>query len=236
MRIRIYQINSELDKNSVKYSGYDDLQKLQGSADIDSGIYKNVYYGDVDAKDLEDIYQLFNSKRVPTHQGHSLSVSDVIQVLESDNERLNNKCFFCDSVGFRTVDFDTSRCQEMDGLRCIYLTPGNKPLDIKLKVDEYETLKDAVQGFVEITYPFDDTVAVVGNEEAKLEGMKGNFRIGSSIYAGPVLIVGDNGGEDFTELTPEQAERYMKRFAEPENISAEEAQTDMGITFIGFNY
>ena len=92
-----------------------------------------------------------------------------------------------------------------------------------------------MHGFVEITYPFDDTVAVVGNEEAKLEGMKGNFRIGSCIFAGPVLIVGDNGGEDFTELTPEQAERYMKRFAEPQDISAEEARTDMGITFIGFN-
>ena len=118
-------------------------------------------------------------------------------------------------------------------MRCIYLTPGNKPLDLRLKVDEYETLKDAVQGFVEITYPFEDTV---GNEEAKLEGMKGNFRIGSSIYAGPVLIVGDNGGEDFTSLTPKQVERYTKRFAEPEEISTEEAQTDMGITFIGFNY
>ena len=82
----------------------------------------------------------------------------------------------------------------------------------------------------------DKTVAVVGNEEAKLEGMKGNFHIGGSIYAGPVLIVGDNGGEDFTSLTPKQAERYMNRFAEPEEISAEEAQTDMGITFIGFNY
>lgn len=231
MRIRIYQINGS-SESANRYMDYDYAIKHGG---IDESEYKNVFYGDVEAKDLEDIYQIFNSKRVPTHQGHSLSVSDVIEIIESDNEKLNGKCFFCDAVGFKTVDFDTTKCQEMDGLRCIYLTPGNKPLDIKLKVDEYETLKDAVQGFVEITYPFDDTVAVVGNEEAKLEGMKGNFRIGSSIYAGPVLIVGDNGGEDFTELTPEQAERYMKRFAEPENISAEEARTDMGITFIGFN-
>ena len=232
MRIRIYQI-ADASESQNRFMDYDYAMEHGG---IDESAYKNVFYGDVEAKDLEDIYQLFNSKRIPTHQGHSLSVSDIIQVLESDDERLNGKCLFCDAIGFKTVDFDTTKRQEMDGLRCIYLTPGNKPLDLKLKVDEYETLKDAVQGFVEITYPFDDTVAVVGNEEAKLEGMKGNFRIGSSIYAGPVLIVGDNGGEDFTSLTPEQAERYMKRFAEPEEISAEEAQTDMGITFIGFNY
>lgn len=232
MRIRIYQI-ADASESQNRFMNYDYAMEHGG---IDESAYKNVFYGDVEAKDLEDIYQLFNSKRIPTHQGRSLSVSDVIEIIKSDNEKLNGKCFFCDDVGFKTVDFNTSRCQEMDGLRCIYLTPGNKPLDLKLKVDEYEVLRDAVQGFVEITYPFDDAVALVGNEEAKLEGMKGNFRIGSSIYASPVLIVGDNGGEDFTELTSEQAEQYMKRFAEPENISAEEARTDMGITFIGFNY
>ena len=34
---------------------------------IDESAYKHVFYGDVEVKDLEDIYQLFNSKRVPTH-------------------------------------------------------------------------------------------------------------------------------------------------------------------------
>lgn len=232
MRIKIYQI-TDSPENHNRFMNYDFTKEHGG---IEENTYKNVFFGDVEAKDLEDIYKLFNTKRVPTHQGRSLSVSDVIEIIESDNEKLNGKCFFCDNVGFRTVDFNTAKCQEMDGMRCIYLTPGNKPIDLRLEVNSYEILKDAVQGFIEITHPFDDTVAVVGNEEAKLEGMKGNFRIGGSIYAGPVLIVGDNGGEDFTSLTPKQADRYMKRFAEPEDISAEEAQTDMGITLIGFNY
>ena len=60
MRIKIYQINSDRDINKVKFAGYDSLQKLQGSTDIDSEIYKNVFYGDVDGDDLEDIYAIFN--------------------------------------------------------------------------------------------------------------------------------------------------------------------------------
>ena len=87
MRIRIYQI-ADSSESANRYMDYDYAMEHGG---IDESEYKNVFYGDVEAKDLEDIYQLFNSKRVPTHQGHSLSVSDVIQVLESDDERLNNK-------------------------------------------------------------------------------------------------------------------------------------------------
>lgn len=113
MRIKIYQINPDKDRNKVKFAGYDSLKRYQGNNDIDSGIYKNVFHGDVDCNDLEDIYTLFNTERVPTHQGHSLSVSDIIQVIDSDNEVLNGKCFFCDSIGYKTVDFDTSKCEEI---------------------------------------------------------------------------------------------------------------------------
>lgn len=236
MRVKIYQIDSDRDKNQVKFLGFEHLQSIQGSTDIDASLYKNVFYGDVEANDPEDVYELFNTKKVPTHQGHSLSVSDVIEVVESEDERLNGKCFFCDSIGFKTVDFDTGKCQKMDGLKCVYITPNHTPVELNLKINEYEVLKDAVGGLIEITRPFDDDIAIVGNDEAKLIGMQGNRRVGNSIYAGPMLIVGDNGGEDFVELTDKQAQRYMEIFAQPEEISEEEVQADTGFTFVGFNY
>lgn len=232
MRIKIYQIDSEKDTNQIKFFSIDSLQKLQGSTDIDSSIYKNVYFGDVDCKDLEDIFTLFNTGRVPTHQGHSLSVSDVIEVIDTDNELLKGKCFFCDSIGYKTIDFDTRKCEEMSGLKCIYITPHHTPIELNLEVNEYNVLRDTVKGIIEITRPFDDDIAIVGNDEAKLINMEGNRRIGKSIYAGPILIVGDNGGEDFVTLTQEQADRYMQMFAQPEEISQEEVESDMGYTFI----
>lgn len=235
MRIKIYQINSDRDINKVKFSGYDSLQKLQGSTDIDSGIYKNVFYGDVDGDDLEDIYAIFNMDRVPTLQGHNLSVSDVVEVIDCDNEMFKGKCFFCDSIGYKTIDFDTSKCEEMNGLKCIYITPHHTPIELNLEVNEYKVLRDAVKGTIEITRPFDDDIAIVGNDEAKLIGMEGNRRVGNGIYAGPMLIVGDNGGEDFVALSQEQADRYMERFAQPEDISQEETESDVGFVIYGFN-
>lgn len=235
MRIKIYQIDSDKDTNQIKFFGTEHLRKLQGSTDIDPAMYKTVFYGDVDCEDLEDIYQLFNSKRVPTHQGHSLSISDVIQVIDSENEMLKGKCFFCDSLGYRTVDFDTSKCAEMSGLKCIYITPHHTPIELNLEINNYKVLRDAVKGTIEITRPFDDDIAVIGNDEAKLINMEGNRRVGKSIYAGPMLIVGDNGSEDFVALTKEQAELYKLVFEQPEEISQEEVESDIGFTFYTFN-
>lgn len=235
MRIKIYQIDSKKDTNQIKFFGTKHLQKLLGSTDVDSGIYKNVFHGDVDCQDLEDIFQLFNTERVPTHQGHSLSVSDVVEVIDCDNEMYKGKCFFCDSIGYKTIDFDTSKCAEMNGLKCLYITPHHTPIELNLEVNEYKVLRDAVLGTIEITRPFDDDIAIVGNDEAKLINMEGNRRVGTGIYAGPMLIVGDNGSEDFVGLSQEQADRYMERFAEPEDISQEETESDVGFIVYGFN-
>lgn len=233
MRVRIYQMDN-IEENKNHFMGYDFAMKHGG---IDESRYKNVFYGDIEANNLEDIYEKLNvGNKPPTYMGYSLSVSDVIEVIEGADDNLNGKTFFCDDVGYKTIDFDTSKCQPMEGKRCIYITPGNKPLDIKLNINEYDVLNNAVGGLIELTHPFDDEVCVVGNDEAKLIGMKGNRHIGESIYAGPILIVGDDGSEDFAELTKEQADKYMEMFAEPEQISDEEVKSDMGIRFIGFNY
>lgn len=232
MRIKIYQIDSDKDANRIKFFGIDSLKKLQGNTDIDPSIYKNVFYGDVAANDLEDIYQFFNTMRIPTHQGHSLSVSDVIEVIDCDNEMYKGKCFFCDSIGYKTIDFDSSKCAEMDGLKCVYITPHNTPIELNLEINDYDTISTAVEGRIEMTCPFDDNVCIVGNQDAKHDGKEGNRRIGSGIYAGPILIVGFNDGDEFIALTQEQADRYMDMFEQPEEISDEEVQADMGCTFI----
>ena len=74
-----------------------------------------------------------------------------------------------------------------------------------------------------------DGTVLVGNEEAKLNGMEGNRHIGESVIAGPFFIVGEDG-EDFRSLTDDEAQRYMERFAQPEQISQQEVEKDMGFT------
>ena len=63
--------------------------------------------------------------------------------------------------------------------------------------------------------------------------MEGNRRFGngSSIIAGPFFVVGLTE-DDFRGLTDAEVMKYMDRFKEPEQISQEEVQGDMGITII----
>ena len=86
----------------------------------------------------------------------------------------------------------------------------------------------SLAGYIEPIYLGDGTI-LVGNEEAKLKGMEGNRHIGESIIAGPFFIVGEDG-DNFRSLTDDEAQRYMERFAEPEQISQQEVQEDMGFT------
>ena len=60
MDITIYQINMGRDHNRIAFEGLDLLKMYQGSDKIDSRIYDRVFEGEVDCKDLEDVYRKFN--------------------------------------------------------------------------------------------------------------------------------------------------------------------------------
>ncbi len=98
--------------------------------------------------------------------------------------------------------------------------------------DELSALQKAVGGYIEVVENGDGTL-IICNEEGKLQGLEGNRRIrdGSSIIAGTFFVVGDDG-ENFRSLTESEVTRYMDRFKNPEDISPDEVESDMGITFI----
>ena len=78
MKIKIYQINGDRDKNRVKFTRHDLLEKYQGTSAIDASLYDEVFSGDVECSDLEGVYTAFNTQPQPLHRGHSLSVSDIV--------------------------------------------------------------------------------------------------------------------------------------------------------------
>ena len=84
-----------------------------------------------------------------------------------------------------------------------------------------ESLQQAVQGNIEIVYPFDDPVGIICNEEGKLNGMKLNRALKNDqgeiqdILTGPFLVVG-LGDEDFRSLTPDEMKKYEGIFHQPE--------------------
>lgn len=285
MRINIYQIDSDKDTNRVKFEGYEETLKYGG---INPAIYKCVFHGDVDG-DLEAVYCTFNHPDHPgTFQGHSLSLSDIIEVVDTettpygiveylskdsdgnpyvdsrmfcdtqeefDDEvwrcELNNEdissvvlrndievgSYFVDHVGFKKLDeFDTTKCAEMDGLRMLMIQPHRTPI-VTFVREDIDDLQRAVSDHgedsrIQYTYPFDDDCMVLGNDDAKCIGMEGNRRFGESIYAGPIFITRDNHNSGLCSLTDEQVQKYSEMFAEPQDISQDEVEADMGFTFI----
>lgn len=224
MRVKIYQIDSERDINKIKLFGYDSLQKFQGSSDVNSSIYDEVFNAEIENSLPEDVFIKFNTEMHPLFRGHSLSVSDVVVTPQG--------AFFCDNFGFKKIDFDESKTQKPDNLmRVVYVEPNRPAYETEIRTS-LEALQKAVGGYIEVVYNDDDTI-IICNEEGKLQGLPGNRHLdnGTSIIAGSFFIIGDDG-EEFRSLTDEETEKYVNKYSQPEEISDEEVQGDMGCTFI----
>lgn len=84
-------------------------------------------------------------------------------------------------------------------------------------------MQGIVGGLIQVLYPFDEPVALVCNDEGKLMNLPANRGLWDEsghiydIVVGIFFICGALGNSDhFTSLTPEQIERYRKRFHIPE--------------------
>ena len=81
---------------------------------------------------------------------------------------------------------------------------------------DLNSLQQVVGGHIEAVYPYDDPVAIVCHEEGKLIGLPLNRKLEDyDIIAGTFIVCG-LGEEDFDSLTPELAEKYREKFADPE--------------------
>lgn len=86
--------------------------------------------------------------------------------------------------------------------------------------------QEIVGGLIDCVYPWpNDMVGLVCNDEGKLNGMPLNRALEDyDVIAGTFLICGISG-ENFCDLTEEQATRYMQKFHDPEVF----AQTPYGL-------
>ena len=219
MRLKIYQIDIEHDENRVKFCSLEETKKHNG--EISPAIYNKVFDGEMECKNLEEVFQKFNIDTPPGHTGHTLSVSDII---ETDDE-----FYFCDKVGFEKIDFDTSQVPEEKLLRILVVEPHKEPYVSEVR-DDYRAYQKIVGGNFECIYPDEDTI-IFCNEEAKLIGLEGNRKIGSDIIAGTFFLAKDNHEGGTISLSDEQIEKYTSRFKEPEQYTSEEVEDTIRMEF-----
>lgn len=222
MKISIYQISSERDNNRVCFMGLDSLAHFQGSEQIDSSIYDKVYEGEVACGNLEDVYQMFNLDHPADYRGRSLSVSDIVEIEDSDGAE--SGFYFCDSIGFQKVKFESEKSHQSkkSTIQVVLLEPGK--LSKITEIDgSLAGMQKIVGGCIEGYYSFSERVCMVVNDEGKINGMPLNRAVYGEnkemldIIAGTAFLC-DCSGEDFASLSDEQLKRYAAQFKYPERF------------------
>ena len=220
MKIAIYQINPDRDENNVAFLNYENLERFQGSAALRSEIYDKVFEGEVECGTLEEVYQMFNLDHPEGYRGRSLSVSDVVEVVGEEESTFH----FCDSIGFRKVDFDPDMTEPLKEkkIKVVLCEPGKVARVAEIGT-ELSDLQRVVGGLIEPYYPFEEQVCIVCNDEGKYNGMRpcraiyGEDREMMDIIFGPFFIC-DCSTLYFGSLNKEQLERYTKQFQNPEHF------------------
>ena len=233
MGIRVFQVNESLDKEKLKFMGYDTALKHGG---VDPEIYRQVYGGVVNCSDVESTFALCNTNCPPGYFGHSMSVSDVVEVCGGAQKGF----YFCDSMGFKKIDFDISKVDRSDMLKILIVEPGKEPYEAEIR-DELEAKQSVVGGLIEpVFFAENDNVLIYCDEEFLLKSCEPNRKVGDIIIHGTFMVVG-NGENEYGEgievsLTDEQVKEYSAMFRYPliylTNDEAAEMQEepDEGIT------
>lgn len=63
--------------------------------------YCIAYDGQLGTNDMEAIYVKCNTSRPPGYSGHSLSMSDVVELYDQSSSQF----YYCDRYGFRQIEF-----------------------------------------------------------------------------------------------------------------------------------
>ena len=136
-----------------------------------------------------------------------------------------------DADNFVDVEFESNDGKEISAERepenspdntieVLMVEPGQYPRMERIGADLY-SLQKAVDGDIQAVYPYDDAVALICGEEAKLEGKPLNRALRDEkgeiydIIAGKFFICG-LGEEDFASLPKELQKKYDDKFRQPE--------------------
>jgi hypothetical protein len=126
--------------------------------------------------------------------------------------------------------------EQDEKIRVILLRPGEEAVVTEMR-DDLSSMQEMVGGPIEEYMPFEDEVAIVCNEEGKMNGMPLNRAVYGEdgqmqdIIAGPFfLCYAPIESEKFLSMPEDLEEKYRKRFEWPERFF----RTNDGIRAVKF--
>ena len=105
-------------------------------------------------------------------------------------------------------------------MKVLMVEPGKTAYELEIG-DSLKDIQQAVDGNIEVVYPYDEPVAIVCNEEGKNKGFPLNRALYNEqgeiydIVAGKFFVCGLSE-ENFASLSQEHMEQFKERFYDPE--------------------
>lgn len=102
----------------------------------------------------------------------------------------------------------------------VLVEPEKKARIVEIESD-LKSMQQIVGGLIQPVYPFEDKVALVCNDEGKLDGLPLNRALRDEdgeiydIVAGTFFVCG-LGKENFDSLPPELQDKYLEMYRQPE--------------------
>ena len=103
-QVRIWQLTPDSDFD-LRFRSYAEVVLASGEPDMSN--YEAVYDGALDTNDLEGIYAKFNLDHPSGFKGHSLSISDVVELYDESGSEYH----YVDRFGFQQIVF-TEQAQD----------------------------------------------------------------------------------------------------------------------------
>jgi len=105
-------------------------------------------------------------------------------------------------------------------IRVLIVEPEKAPYEAEIE-DTLEAKQKIVGGLIQAVYPYEEPVALVCNDEGKLDGLPLNRALRDEsgqiydIVAGTFFVCG-LGEDNFTSLAPEHMAKFQEKFHHPE--------------------
>lgn len=172
--------------------------------------------GSIDRHDLESMVREVNASEVlPKDQ-----LSDNVYHYDSQDQVFELAGKYEERMAVKEAAQEYGTQEKSDTMTVLLVEPNKYP-EVKEIGTDLESLQQAVGGNIEVTYPFEDNVGLVVNEEGKINGMPLNRAVRdedggvTDIVAGSFLVVGLTE-DSFGSLTQEQIGKFEQEFHQPE--------------------
>ena len=107
--VRIWQLKPDVDVR-MKFIPYEEMVRRFGEPSPEA--YRIAYDGQIDTNDLEAIYARCNMNHPLGYNGHSLSMSDVVELYDAQGSEYH----YCDRFGFQKISFESPEQTQTMGM------------------------------------------------------------------------------------------------------------------------